>query len=111
MVRGWRTNVLHLMLQRRSPLKILALLCFVALCAPLAQAEIFGFGCITNNGNGCVALAPQLTVEVTNPGGGQVLFTFRNAGIIASSIADVYFDDGTLLGIATIIDGPGVIFY
>lgn len=40
----------------------------------------------------------------------QVLFTFRNTGPLASSICDVYFDDGTLLGIASIINSDGVTF-
>jgi hypothetical protein len=39
-----------------------------------------------------------------------VSFTFTNTGSEASSIADVYFDDGTLLGIASILDGTGVDF-
>jgi hypothetical protein len=39
-----------------------------------------------------------------------VLFTFNNEGPLASSICDVYFDDGTLLGIASIINGAGVAF-
>jgi hypothetical protein len=56
-------------------------------------------------------------VEVTDLGGGQVLFDFMNVGPNASSITDVYFDDGTLLGIAGLIDAddgiggdPGVDF-
>ena len=34
----------------------------------------------------------------------QVLFTFANSGPEASSITDVYFDDGALLGLAGLID-------
>lgn len=37
-------------------------------------------------------------------------FTFTNAGPAASSITDVYFDDGSLLGIAQIVNGTGVDF-
>jgi hypothetical protein len=44
----------------------------------------------------------QLSVEVSNPGAGQVLFTFKNSGPAASSICDVYFADGPLLGISMI---------
>jgi hypothetical protein len=40
----------------------------------------------------------------------QVGFRFENSGPSASSITDVYFDDGTLLGIASIHEGPGVRF-
>jgi len=39
-----------------------------------------------------------------------VLFKFFNNVGIASSITDVYFDDGTLLGIATITSSAGVAF-
>ena len=45
------------------------------------------------------------------PGANQVQFTFYNlASGAASSITDVYFDDGTLLGIAAVIDSAGVNF-
>lgn len=76
-----------------------------------AQAVEFGFNCITNNSTtDCGIAEAQLTVDVTDAGGGQVSFRFENAGPLASSITDVYFDDGSLLGIATITDGPGVDF-
>ena len=70
-----------------------------------AHAVLLGFTNITAN---VVADAntgeAQLSVDVTNAGGGQVLFTFANIGPLASSITDVYFDDGSLLGIAGLID-------
>jgi hypothetical protein len=69
---------------------------------------MYGFYKITNNGNQNVA--SQLTVSVADAGSGQVSFTFNNSGPIVSSIAGVYFDDGTLLGIASITNGPGVSF-
>lgn len=71
-----------------------------------ARADFtLGFEAITANNVGDVAIAEsQLFVDVSDYGGGQVLFTFRNEGPAASSIADVYFDDGTLLGIAALID-------
>lgn len=40
----------------------------------------------------------------------QVDFVFYNNGPAPSSITDVYFDDGTLLGIAAIVNGTGVKF-
>jgi len=66
---------------------------------------VFGFGqSLTNNSATNVATASQYTVEVSDggavPGGGgrmYALFTFRNSGPAASSITDVYFQDGTLL--------------
>jgi hypothetical protein len=72
----------------------------------------FGFGCISNNIAGdCDIGEAQLAVDVTaGPASDQVSFTFTNTGSADSSIADVYFDDGTLLGIASILDGTGVDF-
>ncbi len=73
--------------------------------AASASALPLGFSCITgNNAGDCSIGQAQLAVDVTDLGGGQVLFSFSNAGPGASSITDVYFDDGTLLGIAGLID-------
>lgn len=70
-----------------------------------AAAIPLGFSCITNNSAvDCGIGEVQLSVDVTDLGSGQVLFEFFNAGPANSSIADVYFDDGTLLGIAGLID-------
>jgi hypothetical protein len=77
-----------------------------------AAALTLGFDCITNNLAGdCAIGEAQLEVEVTaGPGANQVSFKFTNSGPSASSITDVYFDDGTLLGIASIVNGTGVSF-
>jgi hypothetical protein len=77
-----------------------------------AQALTFGFVCITGNlPADCATGEAQLTVEVTDAGGGQVLFHFKNeTGGDASSITDVHWDDGSLLGLATLTNGPGVLF-
>jgi PEP-CTERM motif len=73
--------------------------------ASAASALPLGFTCITGNSPGdCATGVSQLSVDVSDIGGGQVLFLFTNAGPNASSITDVYFDDGTLLGIAGLID-------
>ena len=70
-----------------------------------ARADLFGFTGITNNDAGNTAAGEaQLFVDITDPGGGQVLFTFLNIGPVASTIAQVYFDDGAILGIAGLID-------
>lgn len=115
-----------------APLRISVLLFFVSLSAH-ATTTTFGFSCITSNSGTnssgtdiCGAnVAPQMFVDViggsttsANFGGtavnsigtNQVLFVFRNTGPNASSITDVYFDDGSLLGIASIIPGTGVAF-
>lgn len=68
-----------------------------------AQADLYTFDNITNNKDVDAAIGEaQLWVNVTASGTNQVLFTFGNTGLEASSITDVYFDDGTLLGIASI---------
>jgi hypothetical protein len=62
-------------------------------------------------GSCAVALA-QISVTLDDAGlpASQVRFTFNNSGPLSSSITDVYFDDGSLLGIASIVNGPGVLF-
>src|SRR5512147_336377 len=88
----------------------LILLASVLITAP-AHADTFFFKNITgNNVANATAGESQLSVEVTAGPTGQVIFHFNNAGPAASSITDVYFDDGTLLGIATLNNGPGVQF-
>jgi hypothetical protein len=84
---------------------ILGALLAIALPAASGSALSLGFDCITGNVAGdCAFGEAQLSVDATDLGGGQVLFVFSNAGPAASSITDVYFDDGTLLGIAGLVD-------
>ena len=73
-----------------------------------AQAMSYGFENIT--GNGVPNVADQLSVSVTDAGNGQVSFQFSNEGAYDATITEVYFDDGTLLGIASIVNGTGVSF-
>jgi len=92
------------LLRNRHLLLFVQLLTLI-LASSNASAVSIGFSCITNTIAGdCAIGAAQLSVEVTDIGGGQVLFDFMNAGPAASSITDVYFDDGSLLGIAGLID-------
>lgn len=87
-----------------------ALLLGASMTAP-ASAATYGFDCITNtNAANCGIGASQLFVDITAAGSNQALFTFYNIGAGASSITDVYFDDGTLLGIASVVNGGGVSF-
>jgi hypothetical protein len=79
------------------------------LAAP-AGAMTYGFSCITDTiAADCTTGEAQLAVTVVDLGT-QVRFDFTNTGPNSSSIADVYFDDGSLFGIASIINGPGVSF-
>ena len=75
-------------------------------------SSTYGFARISNNG--AVDVGPQLLVDVISndayAAANQVLFKFRNEGPVASSICDVYFDDGTLLGMAGVIDSSGTSF-
>ncbi|MDP1928455.1 MAG: PEP-CTERM sorting domain-containing protein [Thiobacillus sp.] len=78
--------------------------------ATASTSTTLGFYSITNSNTGAVTDGEaNLSVEVIDAGGNQVQFKFTNNS--TSSLADVYFDDGTLLGIASITDsGSGVAF-
>jgi hypothetical protein len=91
-------------------MRIALLLTIGLLVGSPAAAVTIGFGCLTNNNLAdCDIDEAQFTVEAFDLGGNQVLFTFNNSGPDASKISEIYFDDGTLLGIASVIDGPGVL--
>jgi hypothetical protein len=100
------TNNVLKMKTLKSALCVLAVVGFGNLAMPASsQALSVSFSCITgNNAGDCAIGEAQLSVEVTDLGGSQVLFEFANSGPDASAITDVYFDDGTLLGIAGLID-------
>jgi hypothetical protein len=73
--------------------------------ASMATALPLGFSCISNNDAGnCTIGEDQFSVDVSDLGGNQVLFQFSNAGPEESAITGIYFDDGTLLGIALLVD-------
>ena len=107
-----------------SRIAFLTVLMFVLAAAPAGAATTFGFTGITNDdADDTVIGETQLFVDVMDGGSfinadnvtiNQVLFTFKNEGPEASSICDVYFDDGSLLGIASIDNSspgePGVLF-
>ncbi|MDI6451819.1 hypothetical protein [Anaerobaca lacustris] len=62
-----------------------------------AEPHTFRFYSITSNNPTDVAIGEaQLSVEVSDCGSEQVLFTFRNEGPEASSIARIYFDNFAL---------------
>jgi len=53
----------------------------------------------------------QFQVQVlADPDPAKVVFHFMNTGPLASVITDVYFDDGALLALVQINNGPGVLF-
>lgn len=87
-----------------------ALAVLVLASVPAQAGPIYGFRCITWNVAAQCATAPQYTVEVINLGSNQVAFEFKNTATVASSITDVYFQDGSLLGISSIQQSSGVSF-
>ena len=95
-------------------ISLAAVLCMFATYSTSYAASL-SFSCITSNdtsGDNCTIGETQLSVDVTDAGSNQVLFTFLNTASGApSSIEGVYFDDGSLLGIASIDNSsPGVSF-
>lgn len=90
-----------------SAVSIALLMQVLLLAAPVGAAfsVTLGFDNITNNDPTDAADGEaQLAVTVACPVNGntnQVSFTFTNTGSAAMSITDVYFDDGTLLRIAS----------
>jgi hypothetical protein len=83
-------------------------------CATAKAGPTYSFTHIVESGDGATELADgaigeaQLFVELVNMGN-QTEFLFTNTGPDASSITDVYFDDGTLLGIATVTNTLGFV--
>lgn len=55
-----------------------------------------------NNINNAAAGESQLRVDVIDIGSGRVAFKFYHVGSKQMSITDVYFDDGSLLGMASL---------
>ena len=95
--------------------KILGLLSALAVFSagtPAHASPTYNFMDITHNLAADAAIGEaQLFMEVAptvDPG--KVQFHFTNTGPEAASITDVYFEDGSLLGIAQIIGSAGVSF-
>ena len=86
-------------------LALTTLTALVLFSAELEAAPTYSFVNITNNDGGNAAIGEaQLLVELNDVGGNQVEFAFTNSGPEASSITDIYFEDGGLLGIVSIDD-------
>jgi len=89
-----------------------ALLALGTIPMPAEAVVTYGFHCITYNdssGTNAGVGQSQLFVDIEPFGAGQVLFRFWNEGPEPSSIADVYFYDGSLLGIAALWDADEAI--
>lgn len=91
--------------------KTLAAWMIIAGFSATAAAESYSFACISSGSTAnCATGATQLRVDVLNFSANQTLFQFYNIGAGNSSITDIYFDDGTLLGIAQVNNSSGVSF-
>jgi hypothetical protein len=92
----------------RLPAKVLvACATLVLLGTGPSRAVTYGFDKLSSNSSADVS--GQLFLDVTDSGGGQALFTFRNDGPTASFVNEIYFDDGTLLGIASLDESGGTV--
>jgi hypothetical protein len=90
---------------KRHIIVLIFALAFVAILSTEVRADLYNqFGIVENNSGIAGSIASQLSLNITDAGSNQVLFLFSNAGPLASSITDIYFEDGTLLGLATIFD-------
>jgi len=93
--------------------QLAAALAVVALAsgtASAAQSTTYSFNNVTTNAVANVETGEaQLSVTASEVVGfpDRVAFTFNNSGPNASSITDIYFDDGSLLGIASITATSG----
>jgi hypothetical protein len=90
----------------------LVLYCLLATSAsPLQAGYIYPLQIFTTNGSFYDSSDLNLYVEVTDPATGQVDFTFNNESLVTSCISEIYFEDGLLLGSATITEGPETLFH
>ena len=117
---------MNLLPKRNTVATALIAVCTLLVMPMGAMADvIYQFGTsVTNNNAGDVAIGQnQLSVDVMDLGfnaatnANQVSFKFSNDGPEDSSIVQIYFDDGSLLGLSSLIDAddgiggdPGVDF-
>ncbi len=91
--------------------KILICVCALSLFLLFPAFKLqaaYKFNLFTNNTAYCNDL--NINMEVSDAGLNNVDFTFHNISQIESSIANIYFEDGSLLSIAEILEGPGTKF-
>ncbi|MCK5503860.1 MAG: PEP-CTERM sorting domain-containing protein [Thermodesulfovibrionia bacterium] len=111
------------MIQRKNKISILKIVAILAVCLcvmPMSAQALPINMTVTNITNNNAVDAQigedQIQIIVSDPFGGgngaatQALFTFVNNGPEDSSITQIYFDDGTLFGIASVINNSYVSF-
>ncbi len=85
-----------------------ALVCILFL--QTSYAAIYPFEIFTDNGNFNNDPGVNVWMEVSN-GDNIVEFTFYNDSTVQSTVTNIYFDDGTLIGATlSIINGAGTLF-
>jgi len=101
----------NLYFQKQPLRRVVGFAILVCVLSAPASAATFSFGCITNNLAGdCAIGEAAFQVEITDPGGGDVDFTFTRTGSDDANLSEVYFDDGTLLGLSSVASSAGVVF-
>ena len=99
-----------------SSVWLIAAVVLVSCQAAMAVPTTYSFTHITEPGDGSSELADgaigeaQLFVDVSDFGSNRALFSFRNTGPEPCVIEGIYFDDGALLSLASVVNGPGVSF-
>ncbi|MHC4657962.1 MAG: PEP-CTERM sorting domain-containing protein [Planctomycetota bacterium] len=95
----------------QRPFWVITILVFLS-CSPgnlLQATSIYPLEVFSSNGG--YYNSPNLDMSVVvSEGVGVVDFTFYNESLVDCSLARIYFDDGPLLGIASITNGPGTFF-
>ncbi|MBC8205618.1 MAG: hypothetical protein ISR85_02075 [Kiritimatiellales bacterium] len=89
-------------------LTVIAAVVALSVCCT-AQAGIYSFDVFTANGIYGDNPGLNLRAEVFN-GDGTATFKFYNDSLFDCSVTQIFFDDGTLLGISSLENGPGTDF-
>lgn len=92
---------------RNRAVWVLVLFLLLALGTPRAHAQFYPLEVFTTNGLYSDDPGLDLIMELSN-GEGVADFLFYNNSTIDCSLARIYFDDGTLLGITDIATSAGV---
>ena len=94
-------------------MKKMLIIAAMAAIGAAAQATIYSFDVFTTNGvygdNPGLNLWADVSSGAVNDG--TATFTFYNESLFDCAISEIYFDDGTLLGISIISNGPGTEFF
>lgn len=98
-------RVAHLMLRL-----VFVAVTFLLIAGASQATYVFPFKIFTQDGDYSNSPAINMYAEVSNGEAEIVDFTFYNISTVNSSLARIYFDDGSLLNIATLTNGPGTLF-